>query len=296
MHRLLAGTVIVLGSMVMAGGIEAAAASTPESAPRSSAQQTTEPSRLSRRDALAVAPAEARVVLYGDSLASEAGPYFRDALAGAGVTDVKLSTFGGTAICDWLDRMRTDAALLRPTAVVVEFSGNALTPCMADATGRSLVETPDAFQQKYLGDAQQVLEIFAGTGTRVYFAGAPLTRRAAEDPDADPEWLNRVYASVVADTAHGRYVDSGRATLRGNRWTATLPCLPSEPCTGGVDGDGTPVNVVRAPDGGHFCPGAPDASNGVTEECPVWSSGAYRYGNAMAAPIVRDLGVISAET
>jgi hypothetical protein len=276
MQRLLAGMAIVLGLTVVAGGT-AVAASTPEVAPE-------------------VAPAEARVVLYGDSLASEASGYFRDALAAGGVTDVKLSTFGGTAICDWLDGMRTDAATLRPTAVVVEFSGNAITPCMSDPSGRSLAEDTASYHEKYLGDARQVLEIFAATGTRVYFAGAPITRKAEETDQVDAHWLNELYAALADSAEHGRYVDAGRATLRRDHWTATLPCMPGEPCTGGVDATGTPVNVVRAPDGGHFCPGAPDAVRGVTEECPVWSSGAYRFANAMAAPVLRDLGVITAET
>ena len=77
--------------------------------------------------------------------------------------------------------------------------------------------------------------------------------------------------------------------LRDGRWTETLPCLPTEPCTGGRDASGTPVNVVRAPDGAHFCPGAPAAVRGVTAACPVWSSGAWRFGNAMAAPVVAEL-------
>jgi hypothetical protein len=49
------------------------------------------------------------------------------------------------------------------------------------------------------------------------------------------------------------------------------------------------VNVVRAPDGAHFCPGAPAAVRGVTVACPVWSSGAWRFGNSMAAAVVGDL-------
>ena len=47
-------------------------------------------------------------------------------------------TFGGTAICDFLDLMRTDALRLQPGAVVVEFSGNAFTACMMDAAGQPL--------------------------------------------------------------------------------------------------------------------------------------------------------------
>ena len=50
-----------------------------------------------------------------------------------------------------------------------------------------------------------------------------------------------------------------------------------------------PLSLVRAPDGVHFCPAGKDAHRGVTATCPVWSSGAYRYGSAMAQPVVLDL-------
>ena len=30
------------------------------------------------------------------------------------------------------------------------------------------------------------------------------------------------------------------------------------------------------------------AINGVTGDCPVWSSGAFRFGTAMAAPVIQD--------
>jgi hypothetical protein len=35
-----------------------------------------------------------------------------------------------------------------------------------------------------------------------------------------------------------------------------------------------------------FCPAAPEAVNGVTGECPVWSSGAFRFGTVMAGAVV----------
>jgi hypothetical protein len=72
-----------------------------------------------------VAPSAPVVILYGDSLAAESQDHFRAALESAGITDVRTETFGGTALCDWLDRMRSDAADVHPTAVVIEFSGNA---------------------------------------------------------------------------------------------------------------------------------------------------------------------------
>jgi hypothetical protein len=39
----------------------------------------------------------------------------------------------------------------------------------------------------------------------------------------------------------------------------------------------------------HFCPASPAAIRGVSGECPVWSSGAFRFGTAIAKPVIRDL-------
>ena len=73
---------------------------------------------------------EPRIVLYGDSLSSESQGFFAEFLIRNGITDVQTRSFGGTALCDYLDDMREDAAVLHPTTVVIEFSGNAFTPCM----------------------------------------------------------------------------------------------------------------------------------------------------------------------
>ena len=282
MRQLLAALGVVL---VLTGtGLTAAAA-----APTGSNLQTEAPGQAAA--VLPVPRQQASVVLYGDSLAWEAHDHFRDVLTAAGVADIRTETMGGTAICDWLDRMRADADLLRPTVVVVEFSGNALTPCMSDAAGHSLAVSPTDYRRKYTEDAQAVLAIFGATGTRVYFAGAPKTRHAEESHDPDAGWVNSLYAGLTRGRTDARYVDAGAKVLRRGHWTETLPCLAGEPCTGGADTSGRPVNVVRAPDGGHFCPGAPDADRGVTGDCPVWSSGAHRYGVAMATAVLNDLPV-----
>jgi hypothetical protein len=217
-----------------------------------------------------------RVALYGDSLAFEAQGHFVAALTADGRAEVLTRTFGGTAICDWLPDMRRDAAEWQPREVVVEFSGNALTPCMRDADGGAL--SPDAYLQKYRDDAAEVVATFAGA--RVWFAGSPISRRAAETGDFNGGRLDDLYRAQPG----AGFVDAGVAVLDGGRYTEALPCLPDEPC--GDDG----TNVVRAPDGAHFCPANPDAVRGVTQGCAVWSSGAWRYGRAMAAPVLADLG------
>jgi hypothetical protein len=215
------------------------------------------------------------VVLYGDSLAREAEEFFRDRLAQAGVGTVQARTFGGTAICDWFDWMRRDAAELRPDVVVIEFSGNALTPCMRGADGTALDR--NAWHAKYVADAREVLRIFSGTDAQVYFVGAPRNHAAELRNDPDINWFNSMYEALATRAPNASYLDAGASVLSNGRWTEALPCLPNEPCTGP---GGT--NVVRAPDGGHFCPGAADAVRGVTAVCSVWSSGAFRYGTAIA--------------
>jgi hypothetical protein len=237
------------------------------------------------------------VLLYGDSLASEAEAHLRTALAQAGVVALEARTRGGSALCDWLDAMRADAVRLPPlgprTLVVVEFSGNALTPCTTGLDGRSLAFHPDALEARYTEDAAEVVAIFSAVGARVLLAGSPPARGA--DPRSEPfaARLNRAYADL-ADRAPGvDFVDAGAAVLRDGRWTESLPCLPEEPCTGRPGPGGRPENVVRAPDGGHFCPGSPPATVGVTVACPVWSSGAYRYALAIADGVLRSAAASS---
>jgi hypothetical protein len=183
--------------------------------------------------------------------------------------------------------MRRDAAGLRPEAVVVEFSGNALTPCMRAPDGREL--SGAAYFHKYAADAATVLHLFAPGHTRVFFAGAPISRSAARSHDPTTPILHAIYAALARSTSFGRYIDAGASVLLRGHWTETLPCLTTEPCTGGLDAEGKPVNVVRAPDGAHFCPGAQAAVHGVTTDCAVWSSGAWRFGNAMAAPVIEEM-------
>jgi hypothetical protein len=225
------------------------------------------------------------VILYGDSLAWEAQAPFRAALVAAGATRVITRTYGGTAICDWLPQMRIDESELRPEAVVIEFSGDEFTPCMQGPTGQPL--TGAAYYEKYLRDAQTALSIFATGDTVVYLAGAPISQQAWLSHDPDANRLNQMYATLAGSEGRAHYVDAGSAILDRGRWTKTLPCLAGEPCTGGNG-----VNVVRGPDGNHFCPVAPPAIEGVTVGCPVYSSGAYRYGKAMAGAVIVGLRLI----
>jgi len=281
---------LVVGAVMLGSGI---AAGTRNAAP----QKASAPARVSATEAgtrttTASSPAPLAnpvVILYGDSLAFEAADSFVGAFAGKPGVQVLTRTDGGTAICDWFDAMRRDAATLAPGAVVLEFSGNALTPCMQGTDGKAL--SGEAYWEHYRADAQTAISIFAPARSRVYVAGSPISRVQEATGDFHGGLVNAMYEELASEHADvAAYVDAGAAVLDHGDWTATLPCLPNEPCTGGTDLRNRGVNVVRAPDGGHFCPASEEAKRGVVAACPVWSSGAFRYGNAMAAPVLAALG------
>jgi hypothetical protein len=222
------------------------------------------------------------VILYGDSLAWESQDHFVAAVTlGTNAAAIGRS-FGGTALCDYLDIMRDDALTLRPAAVVLEFSGNRFTTCMHHPDGEGMGDG-DGFL-KYLDDARVAVRIFASVGTHVYLAGAPVSRpvpgsfQRGRALNVMYSWLALLSSGTVT------YVDAGAAVQLGSDYVDELPCLPAEPCT---DPDRT--TVVRSSDGVHLCPGDDSHRDPATARCLVWSSGAYRYGRAMAAPVIAQL-------
>jgi hypothetical protein len=220
-----------------------------------------------------------QIALFGDSLAWEARPYWADLIRQNNEAALTFDTYGGTAPCDWFGRMRQIESQYHPEAVQLSFSGNDLTPCM-----KGYKRYTKAYYDKYRADTLTAISIFAAGKSHVYLIGAPITKQQ----QSVPEWqrLNRVYAEIArADPAHVTYVDAGRAVEGpGSSFTETLPCLKGEPCTGPTV-DGVPSNIVRSPDGVHFCPSREGNVNGVIGGCPVYSSGAYRFAKAMVASL-----------
>jgi hypothetical protein len=231
----------------------------------------------------AAASASPVVILYGDSLAWEAQDHFVAAVTlGTDATAIGRS-FGGTAICDYFDIMRQDAASLRPAAVVLEFSGNRFTTRMHHPDGSGMGDG-EAYM-KYVADVQEAVRIFTNVGTHVYLAGAPVSRPVPGSFQRG-RVLNVMYSWVALVSPPGTvtYIDAGTAVQRSTEYTDELPCLPEEPCPSG----GGSI-VVRSYDGVHLCPGDDTHRDPVTKRCLVWSSGAYRYGRAMAAPVIAQL-------
>ncbi len=234
------------------------------------------------------------VLVFGDSLMSQSQGYVDYQFGLLGV-NVLTQDYGGTALCDWIPTILADAAFDHPTAVVLEFSGNALTHCMAGVT----TEAQDA--AKYQADTDYVISQLAPMGIEVILVSAPPTigpngtGEAVGSPSTtqvgliptgyvqNPDLMTPMYEQVAStwrlQGVPVGFVDAGAAVATSSRgWTYVLPCLSFETvamgCTNGLI-------IVRAADLHHFCPGTFGAPNGVAPSCSVWSSGEWRYASAI---------------
>jgi hypothetical protein len=214
------------------------------------------------------------IVLYGDSLSTEASPYFTDELARTTQAQVITKAVPGTTPCSAMGTMRDDATR-RPDVVVIQYVGNNATPCTSDTSGVPL--TGQALADRYEADVRAAVDMFASEGTRVVLVGGP---DAPGLPGGAAMEIADAYHRIVDewdDRASGRvrYADAaGTVTGPDHRFVAELPCASDEgPGEGCREGE----VEVRSPDRAHFCP-AP----GVYMVCPVPNPGARRFGHEMA--------------
>ncbi len=142
-----------------------------------------------------------RVALYGDSLGMEAGMDFIYLARAAGASAL-VRTYGGLAVCDFFASIASDAATWQPTDVVLEFSGDNFTPCMAgDPIG-----SPQ-YYAKYRADLQQAIDIFRPYGTRVFLSGIPYNAWAGANQNianltsSTPRWRRPTAASPTSTPA-----------------------------------------------------------------------------------------------
>ncbi len=210
----------------------------------------------------------ARIVLYGDSLVSEAGQDFAFLGTRAGAA-VQVYTFPGTSPCNYFSSMTSVATSWHPTVAVLAFTGNAFTPCMDGVQ----VGTA-AYFNEYREQTTTAISTFRGAGAAVVLVGQPANASAGLTENGAA--LNRLYQSIARASRGVVYADAGQAVTANGRFTWTLPCLRGQPCTGPGR-----TNVVRSPDGTHFCPNGQTTPDHGMEICDVYSSGAFRFAAAM---------------
>ncbi len=222
----------------------------------------------------AAAPAHETVDLFGDSLGYQAEPYLDMFFAETGNYTVSNNTYGGTATCDWLSKMAT-AAAEDPQSAVLVFSGNAFTPCMDGVALRS-----PQYYDLYTTDTEKAIGIFSAVGAHVFLVGTPIDQSSVAGWDR----LDDIYRQLAqANPLAVTYVDAGAAVESpSGGFTWDLPCMNIEPSCGA---NGT--NVVRSPDGIHFCPDGTPSTRGVTGPCDEYSPGAFRFALAIVSAITQ---------
>ena len=204
-----------------------------------------------------------RLVLVGDSLAEATAPVISYVTSGK---EFVRKFFGGTAPCDWID---DDLEATPTTVVVITFTGNNMTPCMLDETGANLIDEP--LVEKYRADVGVLIDHATAAGAWVVLVGQPL-RHPRFDAELEVDGINAVYQEYAATMSRVSYVDAGHLVeTPDGGYTDRLPCID-------LDTDCAPdgTTVVRG-DGVHFCPVV------YTDPCPVWSSGAVRFGLGIAS-------------
>jgi hypothetical protein len=228
-----------------------------------------------------------RVEYWGDSIGTQAGPYFNYFIGASGKAVGRTHTFPGTSLCDWIPDISNELNPANPTgfhpqAAVIEFSDFAYTPCMRGSNGAPL--SGQALLNKYATDSSQAIAAFTRARVPVYFVSAPISRAEANQGVIGMDPLSRIFSQLPAKNPGGmvRFINAGAAVLANGHYTVTLPCLSFEQCpsTGRV--------VVREADGVHFCPVAEAPTGGGLTGCPVAMPGAMRYVTTMTSPILGD--------
>ena len=117
-------------------------------------------------------------------------------------------------------------------------------------------------------------------GVHVYLVGTPIDQSSVAGWDR----LDDIYRQMAEANPHAvTYVDAGTAVeSRSGGFTRQLPCMSIEPSCGT---NGT--NVVRSPDGIHFCPDGTPATRGVTGPCDEYSPGAFRFALAIVSAVTQ---------
>ncbi|MGH9027954.1 MAG: hypothetical protein ACRDWD_17860, partial [Acidimicrobiia bacterium] len=226
---------------------------------------------------VAAAAGRPKIFLYGDSIAWEARDWFKDMINISGGA-AKIRTFPGADLCAWLSHIRSDVRRPLASAAVLEFGGVGLASCL-DHAGEGPTEN---VLQEYREDTAKVTRLLARFGLRAYWVAPPGPVGAA-----GPSWMFPVFRKGVKDAGYdgATVVDGGKQLRKRDtkKYTLTRPCLQFETSFHGCDARRR--IIVRNPDGGHFCP-VPDFV-----DCPMYSSGAWRFSKNMAANPVPDLGL-----
>ena len=212
---------------------------------------------------LPVAPEPPTVIVYGDSLSSEASGQLDSQLQTAFPGwRVIVRSQGGAALCDYKPQMQDDATL-EADLVIIQFSGNYFTPCANGSV------------DNYFWDAGWTINLWHERNTPVLFVGG-LSRVGQPAGIGTTGGTFKWWAEYTA--AWGtRFVDASTFLVEDGIYKQTLPCYASEEESCTADNDR--INA-RNTDGSHLCNALGSGGLGNIP-CPDYASGAYRFALAI---------------
>jgi hypothetical protein len=157
------------------------------------------------------------VVFYGDSLLVESRGVVASELATLAPGYRVLTSgrsFGGTALCDWGAQMQADGNE-NVRLVVIQFSGNNLTPCAAGLTGVAL-------ESWYRFAAEWTVSLWSSRGAKVLFVGSPTLVVDDVNPQP-PNPISEVFRSVAEANPAWAAFDDGPALALSSEPPADPP-------------------------------------------------------------------------
>lgn len=222
--------------------------------------------------------------IYGDSIAFQSIPWSDAAIHDRGLR-VRGLRFPGLAACDVVPSVLADLSAPRahrPRVVVVSSVGNSVTECMrTEAGGLAEVNSPE-YLTAYDDALRAIAEATAVAGVPMLFTWGPSSSPFGETWDGSGH-IALIAAALADEHPHLRVVDVGASVMGADGdYGVYLPCLADETADDGcVDGE---IRVRVSEADGHFhCRESETAPSGWPRPCPVYSSGARRYGEALAA-------------
>lgn len=234
------------------------------------------------------APPAPRIGLYGDSIALQASPWFNDAVRAAGRTPMGTS-FPGVAACDALDWVRQDLrGPTPPAAIAVSVVGNSLTNCMRLADGTLARPGTPEFMDLYRVAITLIADETLAAGVPLVLAWGPPTTELGNEEWNEQMPIRSIARDVAAAHPNMSVVDAGAAVAPpGGGYTMYLPCLPDETAARGCENGLIQTRVSEV--NGHFSCRESEILLGWPRACPVYSSGARRYGEALGNAAVTAL-------
>ena len=226
------------------------------------------------------------VLYYGDSLAAESATYVRSALAVNNKAVMVDRTYPGTSPCDWTPAMKLDLSRGVPAAVILETFGNNISRCQIHGGSRASSGS-SAYWRQYKKDITDLISMLPDS-VPVWLTAAPASWNNGSGESSRSARMFALMQEIAASRNNTWAVDAGAAVedSKGG-YVASMPCLPSEPCT---NSPSQGRNRTHAYDGLHFCPAIHNATIALLRHCPVYASGAWRFGMAQVKPVINLLG------